>query len=232
MNSNWTILLTSAAALSLPIVSLPKPAMKSIAIVPALSPVMYSLENRNIVLGRLFPWTQCAYRASNASKTVEFSKSLAAPQFSPGHEFTTAVAVGLRGRGYVVQVLENVARDPVNPAEINYDKLQFDADAVLHLYFSEIGLYSPPSSPDYLPRVNAGGRVFVKGRPDYLYNETLCFGVDARPGKGWAIVADEKLAFPNFEFVLNNIDVVRNAFSTGVQEVSKRMSEQVHAALK
>ena len=45
-------------------------------------------------------------------------------------------------------------------------------------------------------------------------------------------MADEKFAYPSFDVVLTNLESVQGAFSTGVREIAKRMSEQIHSAVK
>jgi hypothetical protein len=93
-------------------------------------------------------------------------------------------------------------------------------------------LYSSHTSLDYIPRVNAGAKLFVKGADDNIYNEDIYYGVDARKGKEWAIVPDAKFAYRSFDLVMTNIDDVRSAFSTGVLEISARMSEQIYRSIK
>ena len=226
------VMVMLAACASKSNVSVPKPTINSIAIIPALSPVVYKLENRDAVVTGLFPMARYAYEQSNLAKSLEFSKMLNVPQFSPGAEMTNAIVEGLRSRGYVIEILGGVSRNPVHPEDIDYTKLSHKSDAVLHLFFSEVGLYSPPTSANYFPRVNASGRLIVKSSQEYLYDETIYYGVDARAGKSWAIVADEKLIFPDYDYVRNNIELVRSTFSAGVREVSKRMAEQIHATIK
>jgi hypothetical protein len=127
-----------------------------------------------------------------------------------------------------------VVRVKDDPDNLDCERLAYSADVVLHLYFAESGLYSPRWTLNYLPRVNASGIVYVTGRADYLNGETRYFGIDAREGKSWAIPADEKFFYPDFEPVLARMDHVRSGFSisSGIDELSKRMSEQIHAALK
>ena len=57
-----------------------------------------------------------------------------------------------------------------DPDNVDYDKVASDADAVLHLWISEVGLYSSHTSLDYIPRVNAGAKLFVKGADDNIYD--------------------------------------------------------------
>ena len=208
-----------------------KPTIKSIAIVPATDPASYTIQNASGIQWVL-PITSAGYALDNRAKAKLFTERLAATKFAPGRQFTYAMAEALRSHGYSVQILENITRTTNDPDNIDYKELSYSADAVLHLYFSEIGFRSPPTSTNYLPRLNARGIVFVKNHPDYLYDETIYFGIDARPGKTWAIVADEKFAYSGFDPILENLDSVKAAFSTAIREVSMRMSGQIHAAIK
>lgn len=214
-----------------PPVAVAKPKIKSIAIVPATTPKNYTLENASAAQF-LFPIAASAYAINNKANAKAFNEKLSARPSALAGNFTESVVAALRRHGYDVQVLSNVARPADDPDDIDYDKLSYVADAVLHLAFTEVGLYSPRSSDNYLPRVNAKGVVFVKGFEDDLYDEEIRYGVDARSGKSWAIPADEKIAFSNFNDVLTRLDTVEATFLTGVQEISRRLSDQVHAAIK
>ena len=168
----FSVVLASCA--SKPIVALPKPTIKSIAIVPATTPTAYTLDNRNGAIGLLIPGiVGIAYSMENKTKAKVLTERLTASRYSPGVEFTNAMAAALREQGYTVQILENVARDPGSPDDIDYEKLNYSADAIVHAYFFEMGLYSGHFSINYQPRVNATGTVFVKGRSDYLYSESI-----------------------------------------------------------
>jgi hypothetical protein len=89
-------------------------------------------------------------------------------------------------------------------------------------------------SLNYIPRVNAAGKLFVKGKDDnlYVYDGEIDYAVDARKGKDWAIVPDPRFEYPSFDAVMTNIDDVRSAFATGILEISKRMSEQIYNSAK
>jgi hypothetical protein len=211
----------------------PKPTIKSFSVVPATNPKTYTLVNRNGAIGIVLPpIVGLGYTVENYSKQKILTEKISASSFSPGMDFTNAMVSALRDQGYAVKVQESVIRDPTDSTIVNYDKLDYSADAILHLYFTEIGIYSPPWSNDYVPRVNASATIFVKGHAHYLFEETIYYGADAREGKQWAIKADEQFAYPNFDFVLNNLESLTSAFSVGVREISKRMVEQIHYAVK
>lgn len=208
-----------------------KPTIKSIAIIPATNPSSYTLENVS-ALQFLIPLAATANYFDSKQKAKTFNEKLLARQLFLGQSFTDAIADSLRSHGYQVQILEEVSRPVDDIDNVNYANLATNADAVLHVKLTEVGLFSPRSSTNYLPRVNAHGTLFIKGENDYLYDQDIYYGVDASKGKAWAIASDKKFAFPTFEVIVANMDEVRNAFETGVHEISKRMSEQINDLIK
>lgn len=224
------VLLTAACA-NQPKAVLAKPVVRTIAIIPATSPATYSLENQSAVQF-LIPLAATVNYLDSKSKAKTFNEKLLAEPSALGASLTDEIAAALRGHGYRVQILEAVTRPAGDLDNVDYDKVTASADAILHLRFTEVGLFSPRSSNSYLPRVNAQGTLFVKGRNDYLYDQEIYYGVDARSGNSWAIAADQKFAYPSFDSVLANLDGVRQAFSTGSAAISRRMSDQVHDSIK
>jgi len=204
-------------------------AIKSIAIIPASNPKLYSFENAAPPIGG-YPFQYWVNKADSKSKRKIFNDRLNSQPAYLGDELTEEVAAALRGHGFTVQILQGLPRPADDPDNVDYDKISSTADAILHVWISEVGLYSSGFSLDYIPRVNAGGKLFVKGQDDNIYNEDIYYGVDARKGKEWAIVPDAKYAYRSFDLVMSNIDELRSAYSTGVLEISKRMSERIFDA--
>jgi hypothetical protein len=204
-------------------------AIKRIAIIPASNPKLYSFENAAPPIGG-YPFQYWVNKADSKSKARIFNDRLNSKPSNLGDEFTEEVAAALRGHGFTVEILDGLPRPANDPDNVDYDKILSNADAILHVWISEVGLYSSGFSLDYIPRVNAGGKLFVKGQEDNIYSEDIYYGVDARKGKEWAIVPDAKYAYRSFELVMSNIDELRSAYATGVLEISKRMSDQIFNA--
>jgi hypothetical protein len=204
-------------------------AIKRIAIIPASNPKLYSFENAAPPIGG-YPFQYWVNKADSKSKAKIFNDRLISKPANLGDEFTAEVATALRGHGFTVEILEGLARPADDPDNVDYDKVTSNTDAILHVWISEVGLYSSGFSLDYIPRVNAGGKLFVKGQEDNIYSEDIYYGVDARKGKQWAIVPDAKYAYRSFELVMSNIDELRSAYATGVFEISQRMSDQIFNA--
>jgi hypothetical protein len=168
------------------------------------------------------------YKLNSKSKAKAFNKAFLSQQSNLGTDFTEEVAAALRAAGFTVEILEGVKRAADDPDNIDYDRISSDADAILHLWISEVGLYSSTLSNNYIPRVNASGKLFVKGREENVYEEEIDYGVDAKKGKKWAIVSDPKFAYPSFDAVMSNLEDIRTSFGMGILEISKRMAEQIN----
>jgi hypothetical protein len=216
---------------SKPVASLPKPTIKTIVIVPATSPVQYTLENLSAI--QFFvPIAAAGYASDSKAKAATFTQSILAKAPPLGKSFTDAVVRELENYGYKVRVIEDLTRNKDDPDSVEYSKLPFSEDAGIHLTISEIGLVSPRSTTSYMTRVNAHGIVFVKGRDDYIFDQSIYYGIDAREGKDWAISADETAAYSGFDEVQANLDTVISRFNIGLQQISKKLAAQIHAAIK
>lgn len=209
---------------------LPKPVVHRIAIIPATNPRTYTLYNADPPIG--YPGQHWVNKADSASKEQVLNQRLQRQPLDLAAEFTEEVANGLRSQGLEVIVLQDLQRTPGEPDTVDYDKITTDADVILHLWIQEVGLYSSHTSAYYIPRFNASGLVFVKGRDDDLYHEDVYYGVDARKGKAWAITPDPKFAYRYFDDVLDRFDEVRSSFEIGAHEVGKKMSGQIYEAVK
>jgi len=106
------------------------------------------------------------------------------------------------------------------------------ADAILHVFIAEVGLYSGRVSTVYVPRVNTWGKLFVKGQDDDLYNEEVDYGVDAKKGKAWAIQPDARYAYPSYHDVMTHIDEIQTSFEEGIHATALRMAEQICEKLR
>jgi hypothetical protein len=209
---------------------LPKPVVKRIAIIPATNPRNYTLYNATPPVG--YPFQFWVNKADSANKELVLNERLQHPPLDLAKDLTEAVADDLRGHGLEVIILQDLQRTPGEPDSVDYDKITTDADVILHLWIQEVGLYSSHTSAYYIPRFNASGTVFVKGRDDTLYSQDVYYGVDAKKGKSWAIAPDPKFAYRYFDDVLDRFEEVRSSFETGAHEVGKKMSGQIYEAIQ
>lgn len=231
-----TLLLTAFAALivgcaSKPVYTGPKPIVRTIAIIPATLPQYYSLQNLSAIQF-LVPIANIGYAMNSKEKAKLLTERIPAISFRIDEDLTAAVAESLRSKGYEVTVLSDVKRRPNDPDSIEYESFPHSTDALLHVYFSDVGVVSPRTTTDYLPRVNVSAMTFVKQNRSYPYETTIYYGVDSKEGTDYSIAADPKHSYPDFESIINNLDLVRSNIRTSVGRIAQRIAEQAHAALK
>ena len=226
----FALALTTACATH-PRTALVKPVIKRIAVIPASNPQWYAFENAAapVANATLLFWVN---KIDSHGKAKIFNDKMNAPPAALGADLTEQVAASLRDRGFTVEILDGVTRPADDPDNIDYDKVSTSADAILHLWISTVGLYSSPLSSNYIPRLNASGKLFVRGQDDNVYDEDLCYGVDAKKGKTWAILPDPKYAYSSFDAVMTHIEEVRSSFADGTREISTRMSGQIVDSIK
>jgi len=189
MNRAITVLLllalsTACATHSKPIAGKP---IRSIAVIPASNPKWYSFENAAPPVGG-YPFQFWVNKLDSKSKAKRFNDEVGSQPNRLGTDFTDEVVTALRGHGFTVEVLDDVARPVNDPDNIDHDKISTSADAILHISLSEVGLYSSGWCRDYIPRVNASGKLFIKGQDDNIYDEDFSYGVDAKQDKKWDIL--------------------------------------------
>jgi len=159
------------ACASHPKVVAKKPAIRSIAIIPATDPPWFSFENVNAIVYAV-PVTFFVNKLDSRHKAKLFNDEMKTQPPPLDSTLTDAVATALRGYGFTVEILSDVKRPPDDPDNIDYDKLSTAADAILHLKIDEVGLYSSHTSTDYLPRVNISAKLFVKARTTMFSRKT------------------------------------------------------------
>jgi hypothetical protein len=212
-------------------ISAAQPVIRRIAIIPASNPAWYSLDNAAPPFGG-YPFQYWVNKFDSKGKARLFNEKLNSPPMSLGSDFTEEVAAALRGDGFTVEILQGIARRADAPDNVDYEKIHTDADAILHLSISEVGVYSSGYSLYYIPRVNASGNLWVNGQEDSLYDDEIYYGVDAKKGKEWAILPDPKFAYRTFDDIMSNLDDIRSALATGTLEISKVMSERLSKAAR
>jgi hypothetical protein len=210
--------------------ALPKPLIKRIALIPATNPKTFTLYNATPPVG--YPFQFWVNKADSGNKEQFLNDQIRVHPVDLAGDLTAEVATDLRGYGYTVEILDGVKRPADDLDNVDYDKIVTDADVIVHLWITEVGLYSSHTSAYYIPRVNAAGRMFVKGREDSLFSEDIYYGVDAKKGKSWAIAPDPKFAYRYFDDVISRLDEVRESFEIGAREVGKKLSEHINEAAK
>lgn len=220
----------AAGCASKPQPVLPKPVIRTIALIPATEPRAYTLSNVNAV-EFLSPLVGTVIRLDARDKQGLFNERMRARKPALARSFNDAVIAAMRAYGYEVRVLE-IARDPESPDWIDWQKLRYDADAVMHVALSEAGLHSPRSSTDYLPRLNAYATLTPKGHEDYLVDQEMYYGLDAKKGSEWSLAADPAFAYDGFNTLINKLDDVQARFDRAARQLAERLAAHTHAQIR
>jgi hypothetical protein len=216
---------------SKPVSTGPKPVIRTVALIPATLPQQYSIQSTTAIQF-LIPIAAAAAAIDSKAKAKTFADKLRSPDFQIDQELTGAVVESLKAKGYEVTLLQNIQRSADSPDYFDYPKLSHSADATVHVYFSDVGLESPRGKTEFFQRVNVTGMVYVPQNKTYPYESSIFYGIDAKEGKEWAILADPKHVYPSFDFVLSNLDTVRANFKVGVKLVAERLADQIHGAIR
>jgi hypothetical protein len=216
----------------------PKPVINSITIISPLKPSKYVLEDTSAVgsfFAAAFPLgaVGAVISAQRQSRSDAFNSAINAHETSIDKELTESVQKELEKLGFKVAVMQNLPRSERWPDYFEYDKLQNESDALLHLTFYEIGLASPGTSGRYIPKLSVKGSVILKGdRRSYL-NEYVYYGVQAEQGdREMSVARHPEKSFESLELAITNIAGLSNTFKLAIPAVARRMAEQLHDSVK
>jgi len=179
-----------------------------------------------------YPFQFWVNKIDSHSKAFRFNQAVEPGKLALSASITEVVKQQLRERGFEVEVLEDVKRPANDPDNIDDDYVasHVDADAVLHIWIDEVGMYSGHLSDKYVPRINIRGKLWTRSREDSLYSDEVDYGVDARKGKSWAIFPDERYRWGSFDELMSNMEAVRAAYTTGTRLAAMKMADQVAAS--
>jgi hypothetical protein len=215
---------------------LPKPIIKSLALIPATAPNAYRYGFSD-VSGALAAFFFKKGQKSNTDRKKahedKFDDAMKARSLGLDRDFTIALIAELTTLGYKVTILESFDRDVHSPDYVNYKALNYQADAVLHVYFGEIGVYAPKNGTPFFPQLNTAGVALMKGRKKYLYDDAVYYGVDADPKDTMLSIAPvPSNGFADFEDVIANLDKLQDNLRLAIPKIAKRMASNIHEKLK
>lgn len=203
--------------------------VRSVALIPASEPAEYTVTLQSSAQF-LIPLVATATHLDGKAKTKTFSDLLKSKSLAHGAFLTAQVAEKLRAGGYRVAVLDNLTRPADDPDSIDYEKLVFEGDIALQVRIEAIGFHSGFGSAAYLPKVNVGAMSFTRQGKEFPYEGSVYFGVDAKPGKDWAIVSPESASYPTYEALSSSASAVDAIYREALSRIAERVVTQFKAA--
>jgi len=208
-----------------------KPAIKSIALVPASNPKAVSYESRSTA-AVLLPFANIANSIDSKNRRAQLTMAMQVDRLGLGDKLTEVVAEELRRAGYRVDILSGIARPADYPDNIDPRTIKSDSDAILQLIVNDVGIYSGFMSDSYVPRVTGYGLMYATGRRRPLFDGETHFGAHAEKGKDWAVEIDPKYTYSGPDQVVAKVDEVRTVFTNGTVATGKRMAQRILAAIR
>ena len=184
----------------------PRAAIRSVAMVPIAEPGMYSLGRRGGLTAMFGLAGQLVEGHDTALKSTAFGRRMIELKPAVGAELARVLDEQLSSAGYTTSVMADVAAAGPNPDEFDYAKLKTDADAILHVWVIDAGVYSHASSLSYKPRLNVGMRLVSTRDSEELLYQYIYYGADARTLSDETIPADPKYAYLTFEALRERAD--------------------------
>lgn len=224
--STLVITLTGCASNKAPVQ--PKP-IKSITLIPAVAPDKLSTENKGAPLvGAL--WTGIANTILDKGKSAEFDTKYAAYRLTMGTRLTDAVMRELQAQGFKVMLANSadVVRD--KDGELDYKKFSTH-DSVMDLSYSEVGMYSGRVTPHYLPMMNIYVPLVKPLSKEYMMDGSYYYGAFASKDEGLHVTSDAKFQFPGFSDLINQPELVTEAYEAGIKKTAVRIATEFRKEL-
>lgn len=207
----------------------PKPEIRRFTLIPVASPLNVSTANKTLALP-LVP-ALIVTSIDNRWKSARFDEKLASVRQAMGQKMTEALMKELTAQGFEVSLLQNVERPADDPDDIDYKRLPTRAP-VLHVAFTEVGMYSGRLSNDYQPKVNVSAYLWERpGDKDWRMSEEFFYGADSSSDNDWNAPADPKYRYADFDTLMSRSDEVADSYDIAIQALAKRIASQLRAQL-
>jgi hypothetical protein len=209
--------------------------LKTFTFVPATGPSVYSFKSS---------WRAPRDNSSNIPKSQDELNAIrltqmdlfddAMRELKPKleEELNHAFLRHWRDLGFEVKPIENLKRRLRQPDVVNFSSIKTDADAIVQVALSDVGLFRPSDGSAYYPYVYINAVVHVPKSDESLYPPTVTFGVEANKKEvELYLAADPKNGYAGFIEVVSNIKEVEDRLRKAVAIAAKRIASLTEAAM-
>jgi hypothetical protein len=209
--------------------------LKTFAFVPATAPSVYSFKSSwraprdnsaNI------PKSQDELNALRLTQMDLFDDAMRELKPKLEEELNQAFLRHWRDLGFEVKPIENLKRRLRQPDVVNFSSIKTDADAIVQVVLSEVGLFRPSDGSAYYPYVYVNAVVHVPKSNESLYPPTVTFGVEAINKEVELYVApDPKNGYLGFIEAISNSKEIDDRLRKAVAIAAKRMASLAEVAM-
>ena len=220
-----------AGCASRPEIKASRVAVRRIAIISVASPRVVELDRSGLLPALAAGGIGAVVNHFDVQdKSAKFDARMTQLRNELGGAMTAGLLRELRSSGFDAFVLTDVPRPADDPDDIDYATLHPDADAILHVWITNVGVYA--GWGDYLPRLNVTVKLISSADQSELYSDYLYYGVEAKnKQKYWAVPSDPKYAFPSFKDLMNRADDAAEGLHAGAEALARRIAEELKGKL-
>jgi hypothetical protein len=199
--------------------------IKKIAILPIQNPLRYTLDKSGSALILFGIIGQSIHRADIAAKNDGFGNKMQDFKLSIADELMQSLEQGLAAQNYEVIVLRDQNMGFAKPEDFDYQKVTTDADAVIHVIFTEMGVASPLRSITYKPQLNLDVKIISMKDRRKIDDWSIEYGANAGKPDDENIPADPKYAWGNYEVLMQKIPEVVEGLQQGTKMIGPHIAK-------
>jgi hypothetical protein len=203
--------------------------IKTIAVLPIKDPERFDVYGRAV--NKFVPMGWIANKVDTRVKTNLFTEALMPLKIPFGKTLTNQFVDGLNALGYQAYVLDGIKGPADDPDYIDPKRIKDRADALLTVNIEEIGMSVDGKEWHYYPNISLKGLLVSTTQEDYLYEETVYYGVHANEVASWAVAADPSFVYSTADTFMEKPGEVGMRLLDGSKEVAKRMLKNIKKAM-
>ena len=133
----------------------------------------------------------------------------------------------LTSQGYQVVVLRDQNMGLVEPSDFDYKRVQTDADAILHVWITEVGVSSPATKLSYRPQMNVKAQLISAKDYRELFYESIDYGADVTVARNGNIPSAPQFSWGTFATLMEKLLDVAEGLKAGTQLVSEHIATPI-----
>lgn len=237
-----TRLLLTLGALSLVFLtgctSLPKKEMdasdqqriKTVALLHVLEPKKDEVVNIGGAAGAFGLIGAMVQVSVNEHHTTIYTKDVQDAKIEFAPILRDAVMKTLTADGYhPVYLQDQQAKLAADGKSDDFSDIKTDADAIMQVWFSDVGYVSPPELPDFIPTVIIHAEILDSKTKQDMYNKTYACGWDIKHNSVH-VVTDPAYTYSSFDKLTQSFDQSVTGLKTCESDVVALVGKDLHAA--
>ncbi len=198
--------------------------IKNLVIIPPAPLKKFQFENKSVV-GSVFKFLGgglgADLTAREAAGTAALTTALNEKNLSLETHLSTAVQQELEKIGFKASVLADLKRSDRWPDWFEYEKLNFDGDAVVQLKFAYVGVSSPNDSPRFIPVIEVDADIALKGQRKTLTRTGTYFGRSASESdREMSVTRNLSMSFASAEELMSNTSALERIYLGAIPKVA------------